>query len=241
MEDLYLGPEIPSSKLYADITLFYLICLIYSTGMPLLYAINFVFYFVVYWTQKILILKYYRKASTFNEEITFKAILYTKYGLLMHIMIGTLMLSNSQIFGGDKVEQESWTSTIPGWITSVISVTQGRFVTDHLLFYLSVTMLIFVLYAYAATFTLWLFRQGLRLVDYLNIQRKQGYDVHGQIVNDVSNFYKDLSIDQLIQFNNRVKLEQVLFRNWKQMLNQEVNDDKAVLTNAVQKGDLMTN
>lgn len=70
----------------------------YSTGMPILYPFAALFYLILYWVYKGLLLKYYSRTTKFNEEIPMKALGWVKFGLVMHIFIGSLMLSNQNYF-----------------------------------------------------------------------------------------------------------------------------------------------
>ena len=41
----------------------------FSVTIPILYSITFVFLFFKYWTDKYLVLNFYRKTTTFNEDV----------------------------------------------------------------------------------------------------------------------------------------------------------------------------
>lgn len=69
----------------------------FSTGMPLLYPFGFVFYMILYWVYKVLLLKYYQKTNRFNERLPIYSTNYMKIGLFIHLFIGSLMLSNSEM------------------------------------------------------------------------------------------------------------------------------------------------
>jgi len=69
----------------------------FSTGMPLLYPFAMVFYFVLFWVYKLLLLKYYQTTNRFNEQLPIYATEYMKIGVFIHLFIGALMLSNSDI------------------------------------------------------------------------------------------------------------------------------------------------
>lgn len=83
----------------------YLYCIMmYSTGMPLLYLFGAIFYTLLYWVYKCLLLKYYQRTSRFNEDLPIDATSYMRFALLLHIVIGGFMVTNSQILPDSTIE-----------------------------------------------------------------------------------------------------------------------------------------
>ena len=77
----------------------------YSSGLPVLYPLGCLFYIVLYWVVKILLLKYYQRTSHFNEELAIKSVGYIKYGIIFHMIVGGFMYTNSRILSSDSSEQ----------------------------------------------------------------------------------------------------------------------------------------
>ena len=73
----------------------------FSTGLPILYPFACIFFFVLYWVYKFLLIKYYKKTTRFNEEIPVESLNYFKFAILMHILIGGAMISNSNLLQAD--------------------------------------------------------------------------------------------------------------------------------------------
>jgi len=69
----------------------------YSTGLPILYPFAALFYFVLYWVYKILLLKYYERTTNFNEELPLFSTKWIKLGLIFHGVMGGLMTTNSDL------------------------------------------------------------------------------------------------------------------------------------------------
>lgn len=95
---LYTGDEIQSHYVYAQNYTYLCVVLMYSSGLPILYPFACVFYFVLYWVYKGLLLKYYARTTKFNEEIPIQSLGWVKFGLIMHLFIGSIMLSNQNFF-----------------------------------------------------------------------------------------------------------------------------------------------
>ena len=75
-----------------------IVVMMYSTGLPILYPFSFLFYFANYWVYKILLLKYYRTTTSFNEDLALNSIRYLRFAMIMHIITAIVMLSNPIIF-----------------------------------------------------------------------------------------------------------------------------------------------
>ena len=69
----------------------------YSSGIPVLYLVAFLFYTVLYWVYKFLLIKFFQKTSKSNENLAVKSMSYLKYGIVIHMIIGGLMYINISI------------------------------------------------------------------------------------------------------------------------------------------------
>jgi len=69
----------------------------FSSGLPVLYPIAMVFCLILYWVYKILLLKFYKRTTSFNEQLPMLSIGYIKYGVFFHLFLGSFMYSNSMI------------------------------------------------------------------------------------------------------------------------------------------------
>jgi hypothetical protein len=78
----------------------------YSTGMPILYPFAAIFFTGFYWVYKGLLLKYYGKTTKFNKEIPIKSMWWVKFGIFMHVLIGSIMLSHESFFPKADGEEE---------------------------------------------------------------------------------------------------------------------------------------
>ena len=69
LENLYTGEEINASYVYAQFFTTIWCILAYSSGMPILYPVASVNFFIIYWVYKLLLIKYYRKTVSFNQDL----------------------------------------------------------------------------------------------------------------------------------------------------------------------------
>ena len=97
-EDLYVGPEWNLVARYSQILTLSWIVFTYSSGLPSLYLIFATNLFVMYWVDKVLILRYYRLPKNMDERPILFVLNMMKYAFFVHLGIGTIMYSNNRIF-----------------------------------------------------------------------------------------------------------------------------------------------
>lgn len=76
---------------YANMLTVLAVTYLYSGGMPILYPVAAMFFFVTYWTDKCLILRCYRKPIKFDDYLARTTLTFFKYILILHI-IGFLVM-----------------------------------------------------------------------------------------------------------------------------------------------------
>lgn len=69
LETLYKGEEFKGDKSISRMTSILLICLAFSSGMPILYFIGFLFFFATYAINKVMLMQYYQKTNTLNRVV----------------------------------------------------------------------------------------------------------------------------------------------------------------------------
>lgn len=74
----------------------------FCTGLPVLYPFAAVFFFAYYWVYKYLLIKFYARSRSFNEDIPMVATSFFTLGVILHLILGALMISNSNILTTSK-------------------------------------------------------------------------------------------------------------------------------------------
>jgi hypothetical protein len=69
----------------------------YSSGMPALYWITFVSLVITYWTDKILVTRYFRKENGFTADLSRNVVNMLPWAMIVHIPFGYLMISEPNI------------------------------------------------------------------------------------------------------------------------------------------------
>ena len=80
----------------------------YSGGMPALYPIGCLNFFILYWAYKILLLKHYKKTTSFDAQLPIASMGYFRIALILHIAFGSFQFSNSNILSAKNLIYLKW-------------------------------------------------------------------------------------------------------------------------------------
>jgi len=146
LENLYTGTQIRVHFVYAQIYTTVWASLMYSSGIPALYPIGFLFFAVLYWVCKVLLLKFFQRTTKFNENLQLVSLSYMKYGLLIHMIIGGIMYTNSRIFS--QQNQEKISAEVQYILKKLpqVDFMEGRFESTHARIYLAIFLALVFLY-----------------------------------------------------------------------------------------------
>lgn len=97
VEKLYIGPEIKAYVVYAKYFTAFWGIMVFSAGLPFLYFIGFATYFIQYWVFKFLLLKFFKKTVSFDDELPKFSIFYFQIGIVLHIMFAGFIFANSSL------------------------------------------------------------------------------------------------------------------------------------------------
>lgn len=141
--NLYTGKEYNIAYSYATLHTIIWVTLTFSSAMPILYPIAFLYNLVTYWMDKYLMLNFYRKSITFNEYVPMQTLSLFKYPLIMHGVVAVYMMSNLQIFYSEA-DQDSEEARA-GSFNNDVSYYAQQFRTnlDERLNHSHITLLIF--------------------------------------------------------------------------------------------------
>jgi len=74
----------------------------YSSGLPVLYIILAVTLSIIYVVDKFLILNFHKRTKVVGDRALYHFVEMLKVGILLHIITGSLMFMNKNIFDEDK-------------------------------------------------------------------------------------------------------------------------------------------
>lgn len=168
--------------------------------MPVLYLIGLLYYFIFYWVYKVLILKYFQKATTFNQTVAIKATNMIHFAIVWHIVIASLMFSNTDIFGSESDKEKNGFF----YLVERFELMASRFTTHYSLNFIGWNLILSLVYLCAV-----LVVKGFTTIYQIYIEcrtpKRSNIDAEQKV--DNSGFYKDLSFEELRNLNRRVRQE----------------------------------
>jgi hypothetical protein len=96
-EDMNTGIEFEIDYRYAGLLTWLFVVMIYGTGLPILYPIGALNFFVGYWVDKYLILNHYRSSPMFGHHILLQVLDWFKWALLCHFVISCWIFGNQKL------------------------------------------------------------------------------------------------------------------------------------------------
>ena len=201
LQALYTGPQIASHYVYAQLFSNFMCCLMYSSGMPILYPIACIFNIVLYWMVKILIFKYYQRTSRFNERLAVESLYYIKFGILCHMLVGAFVFTNPELVSIDG-------GTTVGLIGKALKKVglEQRFDSLHAHVYLVMFGIFIFLYAMQRILIqivlkyLWKFLTCDFSQKKLDDDELEGKDIHDNFSTDILN---EFEVSNLAEFYKR--------------------------------------
>ena len=101
-EDLYIGPEFVFDYRLGQIVAFTWVSFMYNIGMPVLFLIGAINFFMMYWIDKWLLLRFHKTPRNYDEKTINFSLKYMKVAFLFHAVIGYLMISNKNVLTQNK-------------------------------------------------------------------------------------------------------------------------------------------
>ncbi len=129
---------------YANLLTVLFVTMLYGSGIPILYPISVIFFLVTYWSDKLLIFNYYRKPELLDESLALKTLGWFKYALVLHVIGGVYMYSNSNILPDkNEIYENKFGKKIQHYVHSHIWTKVNSL---HISVYLAVCIAILALY-----------------------------------------------------------------------------------------------
>ena len=147
-------------KYAAMLTVLY-VTMLYGSGIPILYVVATAFYFSSYWVDKFLLFRYFKRPLMMDQYLAYNTLKWFKYALVLHIIGGMLMYSNSAIL---PVKQTITSSAFGKQFSSYTKSFQFGTVTSKLMaIYIAVFASLIALYLVYRLFLLTLIKVFSRL------------------------------------------------------------------------------
>ena len=106
-ENINLGAEFMFEFRYSNMLTVLSVTFLYSGGMPILYPVAALFFFISYWVDKCLLLRCYRKPIKFDERLARSTLGFFKYILILHIIGFFIMYSLTPILQNSFLSEKN--------------------------------------------------------------------------------------------------------------------------------------
>lgn len=190
--------------------------MMYSSGMPALYLVAAVYYLFHFWMYKILLLHYFQTTSKFNEQLAVASVGMIKYGVFLHMLLGTFMYTNNKILSSSNVGTLSDLSQTLHEYFSKLRAEFFRIRLSQFHGQIYFTIFIFILLAFvsrAVVFSL-VARCLKRAACCLRRAEREAEKVQEDVLMTQTDLLRDLGLPQLREFYKRINKE---FNRFKEM------------------------
>eukprot|EP00347_Sterkiella_histriomuscorum_P019500 403341392 len=200
-ENINTGTELLLEFRYSSILTVIYTIMMYSPGLPLLYPVAFLSFFLTYWFDKFFLLKLYRKPPSHTIDLSSQTVQLMYFALILHYVIGLYMYSNITILTPNYSEDIGYD------INQFLNLESGffyRFYSWHCILLVLSAVLIIVIILLRNTL-------GRFLCCWCKICKKHKIlTSESDLVS--SDFYQELSFQQLLKEFKKTKLEYLEYK-----------------------------
>lgn len=161
-EAVYIGGEIEYENRFSVLIAMIWVVMMFSAAIPVLYLAGFILCFVTYWTDKALLVSYFRIPRRHGSDLAHKAASIIEWSLIVHLFMGLYMVSNPAIFTSQEEENEAveflqnYAKFIGVGISIITGVDSDRFAQVHTVLYsagIGIFLILFIIEQVSGTFS----------------------------------------------------------------------------------------
>lgn len=75
-----------------------MVCLTFSSGMPIMYFVGFMYFSITFIVNKLMLIKYYQKTNSLSRVTPNFSLEFLNIGILIHMITGCIMFTNPSLF-----------------------------------------------------------------------------------------------------------------------------------------------
>ena len=98
MEELYTGGVFSGPNAYSRMMSILMVCLTYSSGMPIMYFVGFCYFFVTFLVNKTMLIMYFQKTNTLSRVIPNFSMEFLNLSIFIHMTFACIMFTNPSLF-----------------------------------------------------------------------------------------------------------------------------------------------
>ena len=153
-EATYTGKEIQYDNRFSVLIAMIWVIMMFSCAMPSLYLAGIVLCVSMYWTDKILLLRFYKIPPRHGSDLALKARNIIEWSLLVHLFMGLYMVSNPAIFTSEEDDNKAvaffqvYAKAVAVGISATTGVNADRFEQVHVVLYsagISIFLILFLI------------------------------------------------------------------------------------------------
>ena len=138
-EELYTGPEFILQIRYGQLLTLVFTAFTYSSGMPGLYLVIFVFIFLSYWVDKVLLLRYYRITKGYSHHMAEYVAATLPWAVVIHCAAGIMFFGYPHILN---------TASTPGYGNNTQYFNPKRLGQRHMVIFVALSIFVAALVAF---------------------------------------------------------------------------------------------
>lgn len=117
LDNMFAGPEFNIATRTSQVLTTVFSCFLYSGGMPLLNVICFLTLFSIFWIDKVLILRHFRKPPFYSYAINDRLVLFLPIAVAFHCAFSLYMYGASDIFPSSYSKPSGSTFVVPDTVS----------------------------------------------------------------------------------------------------------------------------
>ena len=102
LNDLYTGSEFNGEESFSRMISIMMVCISYSSGMPIMYFVGFTFFFTTFVTNKILLITHMQKTTYLSRVTPNYSLRFLNIAIFLHMCFGCVMFTNPSLFESSK-------------------------------------------------------------------------------------------------------------------------------------------
>ena len=154
--NLHAGPEFQIHNRYSAILVIVFVCMLYGTGIPILYPIAFISLFIRYIMDRVLLTYYNQKPPQYDDDLAKETNKLLPWAGIIHLLVGFWMMGNPLMFTNNTVPFNSSND-----VRSTGHDLNSIFKLNHSTMYFILGCFAFILYLFRHFFTKILKKLGI--------------------------------------------------------------------------------
>ena len=161
-----MGPEFQIEKQLAIFISMVMVIVSLNSSMPILNLFGVIICFIMYWTNKTLVLKHFKNPPPYTKQMIMLVIGILEWAVPLHLIFGLFMLTNPNIFAYKPISEYGRlqiAADLGKNLSQVFMIESDRFFLPHASLYASVSVFILILFLLDKLTDWCIFRDGTGL------------------------------------------------------------------------------